>query len=155
MKWLRLFVVGGLIGLGAATFVKLSSASPRLCTAAYRHDTTITVGNNTIDAEIPENAQKKDIGLSGRACIGADQGMLFVFDKPDQYNFWMKDMKFPIDIVWLDDKKNTIGVTPSLSPSTYPQTFTSKSPAKYVLEIQSGRAQQLNVVEGTQLQFNL
>jgi hypothetical protein len=117
MKWLRLFVVGGLIGLGAATFVKLSSASPRLCTAAYRHDTTITVGNNTIDAEIPE--------------------------------------KFPIDIVWVDDKKNTIGVTPNLSPSTYPQTFTSKSPAKYILEIQSGRAQQLNVVEGTQLQFNL
>jgi uncharacterized membrane protein (UPF0127 family) len=155
MKWLRLIVVGGLIGLGASTFVKVSMANPSLCTAAYRHDLTIKIGDNYINAEVPENAQKKETGLSGRACIGPDQGMLFVFSKPDKYDFWMKDMKFPIDIVWLNENKMVIDVTPELSPSTYPKTFTSKDLSKYVLELQAGRAQQLNIGEGTQLQFNL
>jgi uncharacterized membrane protein (UPF0127 family) len=155
MKWLRLVVVGCLIGLGISTFAKISLANPTLCTASYRHDATIQADGNLINVEIPENGQKKATGLSGRSCIGVDQGMFFVFSQSGQYDFWMKDMKFPIDIVWVNEDKTVVDVTPNLMPDTYPKTFTSDKPAKYVLELRSGRAQQLNIAEGTQIQFSL
>jgi uncharacterized membrane protein (UPF0127 family) len=91
--------------------------------------------------------------LGGRACIGPDQGMLFTFNKPGQYDFWMKNMKFPIDIVWVNENKMVVSVSPEVEPKTYPKTFTSNKPAKYVLELHAGRAQQLNISEGTNLNF--
>jgi hypothetical protein len=98
MKWLRLLIVGCIIGLGASTFVQMSGANPQDCQSVYRRDTTVKVTNNYIDAEVASNDTQKELGLSNRTCIGVNQGMLFVFDKPGKYDFWMKDMKFPIDI---------------------------------------------------------
>jgi uncharacterized membrane protein (UPF0127 family) len=157
MKWLRLILVGCLIGLGASTLIKLFSANDISgCNVTYRHDTRIKVGSGSyIDAEVPESTQQKEVGLGGRSCIGAEQGMLFVFNKQDQYDFWMKNMKFPIDIIWINENKVAIDITSNISPATYPKTFTSKQTARYVLEIQSGKAQQLNISEGTHLKFNL
>jgi uncharacterized membrane protein (UPF0127 family) len=155
MKWLRLILVGGLIGLGASTFVKVSLANPNSCTVPYRQDARIKAGNNYIEAEVPQNDQQKATGLGGRSCIGSEQGMLFVFDKEGSYDFWMKDMKFSIDIVWLNEDKTVIDVAPNVSPATYPKTFTSKKPAKYVLELQTGKAQQLDITQGSPLQFSL
>jgi uncharacterized membrane protein (UPF0127 family) len=155
MKWLRLIVVGGLIGLGASTFAKVSLANPNLCSTPYRHDITIKAGNNLIDAEVPENSQKKAVGLGGRSCIGAEEGMLFVFSQADMYDFWMKDMKFPIDIIWVDENKIVTKVDADIAPSTYPKTFRSEKPSKYVLELRANRAQQLNIAEGNSLQFQL
>jgi uncharacterized membrane protein (UPF0127 family) len=155
MKWLRILLVGGIIGLGASTFVKMSAASPQVCHAVYRHDTTVKVTNIYIDAEVATNENQKETGLSNRTCIGENQGMLFVFEKPGNYDFWMKDMKFPIDIVWMNESKTVTEVTPSVYPSTYPKTFTSKNASKYVLELQFGNAQRLNISEGTSLQFSL
>jgi uncharacterized membrane protein (UPF0127 family) len=83
------------------------------------------------------------------------QGMLFAFDKPDFYQFWMKDMKFPIDMVWISENKTVNSVSANVLPSTYPKTFTSKSESKYVLELQANRAKSLNLAQGTQLKFNL
>jgi uncharacterized membrane protein (UPF0127 family) len=155
MKWLRLVVVGCLIGLGASTFTKVSLANPNTCKTAYRHDITIQAGDNLISAEVPENGQKKEIGLGGRSCIGADEGMLFVFSQPGQPNFWMKDMKFPIDIVWIDENKIVTKVNTNVAASTYPKTFSSNAPSKYVLELRANRAGPLNIAEGTDLKFSL
>jgi uncharacterized membrane protein (UPF0127 family) len=155
MKWLRLLIVGCIIGLGASTFVQMSGANPQDCQSVYRRDTTVKVTNNYIDAEVASNDTQKELGLSNRTCIGVNQGMLFVFDKPGKYDFWMKDMKFPIDIVWMNETKTVTEVTPSVYPSTYPKKFTSKAVSKYVLELQSGNAQRLNISEGTSLQFSL
>jgi uncharacterized membrane protein (UPF0127 family) len=155
MKWLRLIVVGCLIGLGASTFARVSTANPNVCTTSYRHDTTVKAGDNLINVEVPENGQKKEIGLGGRPCIGADEGMLFVFSQPGQPNFWMKNMKFPIDIIWIDENKIVTKVDANIAPSTYPKTFNSEKPAKYVLELRANRAQQLNIADSTQLAFTL
>lgn len=155
MKWLRLVVVGGLIGLGASTFIKLLHTVPKTCAASYRHDTTISIGLNSISAEVAKTDTQREQGLSGRSCIGSDQAMLFVFNKPGYYPFWMKDMKFPIDMVWLDSNHKVITVKANVNPSTYPQTLVSKKPSKYVLELQSGGSQQLNIAEGTVIKFNL
>jgi uncharacterized membrane protein (UPF0127 family) len=154
MKWLRMVLVGCLIGFGASTFAKVSLANPSICKEAYRQDTVVKVSGSTINTEIPKNDQDRAKGLGGRSCLGVDSGMLFVFDKPDKYDFWMKDMKFPIDMVWIDENKSVTKVDLNVSPSTYPKTFTSETPSKYVLELSANRAQQLSITKGTNLNFS-
>jgi uncharacterized membrane protein (UPF0127 family) len=155
MKWLRLVLVGCLIGFGTSTFIKLYQANPSSCKSQYRHDTSVAIGDNKINAEVVQSDQDKEQGLSGRSCIREDQGMLFVFKESDKYDFWMKDMKFAIDIIWLNESKQAVKVEPNITPATYPKTFVNERPAMYVLELRATRAQQLNIVEGSQLQFNL
>jgi uncharacterized membrane protein (UPF0127 family) len=79
-------------------------------------------------------------GLGGRSVIPHDYGMLFVFNKPDRYGFWMKDMLVPIDIIWLSDSGAVLGIIGSLSPQTYPRVFYPPEPVRYVLETRAGEA---------------
>jgi uncharacterized protein len=155
MKYLRLVVVGALIGLGVSTFVKLYANVPQPCKAPYRNDATVSVGINKISAEVAQTNSQKDKGLGGRTCIAADQGMLFVFDKPGIYPFWMKDMKFPIDMVWIDSNHTVVTIKSNVSPSTYPQNFKNSEPAQYVLELKAGQAKALDINNGVNLSFNL
>jgi uncharacterized membrane protein (UPF0127 family) len=155
MKHLRLVVIGALIGLGVSTFFKILSVSSTTCKVPYRHDVLINTSTDSIVTEVAKTPDQLEKGLGGRACISSDQGMLFAFDKADSYQFWMKDMKFPIDMVWVSENKTVNSISPNVLPTSYPKTFTSKSPSKYVLELQANRAQALNITRGTQLRFNL
>jgi uncharacterized membrane protein (UPF0127 family) len=141
MKYLRLVVVGALIGLGVSTFVKLYANVPQPCKAPYRNDATVSVGINKISAEVAQTNSQKDKGLGGRTCIAADQGMLF--------------MKFPIDMVWIDSNHTVVTIKSNVSPSTYPQNFKNSEPAQYVLELKAGQAKALDINNGVNLSFNL
>ncbi len=81
--------------------------------------------------------QDKALGLSGRQGLPASRGMLFVFDQPAERCMWMKDMKFSIDILWLDTDKKIVAVEKNLSPPTYPNTFCNAG-SQYVLEVSAG-----------------
>ncbi len=88
-------------------------------------------------------------GLGGRDGLPADEGMLFVFKTPDRYGFWMKDMRFPIDIIWMDAQGQVITVASSVAPSTYPYVFYPAAPTSYVLETAAGFARQYAIATGT------
>ena len=154
MRYLRLVVIGALLGLGLSTIIKVYSTFPLACAAVYRFDTTVNVGKSLLTAEIANNDAQRTKGLSGRQCIGANQAMLFVFDRPDYYPFWMKDMNFPIDIIWIDANHHVVTVKSNVNPSTYPQSFVNSNPAQYVIEIKAGRAQALGITNGTLIKFN-
>jgi uncharacterized membrane protein (UPF0127 family) len=153
MKYLRLVFIGAVIGFGITGLLKLYSNTTPGCSAQYRHDATITIGSNTLNAQVSSTSHQLQTGLSGRSCIKSDDAMLFVFDKPGYYPFWMKDMKFPIDIIWINENKTVNQVKSSVSPNTYPNTFVNTQPAKYVLEVKAGTTLQLNINEGTSLSF--
>jgi len=89
-------------------------------------------------------------GLGGRASLPQDAGMLFVFDKPDIYPFWMKDMRFPIDIVWTLRGK-VVDVTTLQPPQTGGQipTYTPRNSADRVIELNAGQAEQLGLTIGS------
>ena len=95
----------------------------------------LKIGDKTILIEIAKTEKDREQGLSGKKNLPTEQGMLFAFDKPDFYSFWMKEMNFPIDIVWLDQGLKIVEITENFEPKTYPQTITSHYPAQYVLEI--------------------
>jgi uncharacterized membrane protein (UPF0127 family) len=61
----------------------------------------VTIGVHVIDAEVADTPARQQRGLSGRPALPAGQGMLFVYDEPDLRGFWMPDMRFAIDIVWI------------------------------------------------------
>lgn len=99
---------------------------------------TITVYSKTFTLEIASTTEAMERGLSGRNSLAKNMGMLFVLGQPRTYGFWMKDMNFPIDIVWLDKNKEILGLTKNLQPNSYPKIFYSPSGTAYALEINTG-----------------
>jgi hypothetical protein len=63
--------------------------------------THVTIGSAVFSAEVASTTVEQARGLSGRAGLGQDEGMLFLFSSPGVKNFWMKDMNFPIDMIWI------------------------------------------------------
>ncbi|MBN2094296.1 MAG: DUF192 domain-containing protein [Candidatus Zambryskibacteria bacterium] len=98
----------------------------------------LKIRNQVLNIEIADTDIKKIIGLSNREDLKKEEALLFVFETPGLYSFWMKDMNFPIDIAWIDENKKIIHIESKVLPSTYPKIFVSNSPAKYVLETQAG-----------------
>jgi uncharacterized membrane protein (UPF0127 family) len=116
---------------------------------------TITIGSTTLKVEIADTSEERIQGLSGRDQLPEDTGLLFVFETPGMWGFWMKDMKFSIDMIWLDAEFKAVGLKENVSPGTYPeQTFTPNKPALYVLETNAGFAKSQGIKLGTQLMYN-
>jgi len=84
-------------------------------------------------------------GLSIFDSFSIDSGMLFIFDRSDFHSIWMKDMKFSIDILWLDENFQVVDMVLDVSPLSYPEAFTPASSSKYVLELSSGGAEFYNI----------
>jgi len=66
---------------------------------------SLIVGKEKFQAEVSRTPESRSKGLSFRDKLCFDCAMLFVFDQPGQYGFWMKDMRFPIDILWIRNGK--------------------------------------------------
>ncbi len=103
--------------------------------------------------EVADTPAKRIQGLSGRDGLGVNEGMLFTFDEPGAHGFWMKDMKFPIDIIWISNSE-VIYVLNNLNPDSYPTIFSPPKPVNQVLEVKAGTALRLNVVEGDKVFIN-
>ena len=101
---------------------------------------TIKLNNKAISVEISDTDEERAQGLSGREDLALGTGMLFVFENPAIHGFWMKDMKFDIDIVWINEAGDVLGVEKNISPDTYPEVFDPDEPVKYVLELKAGEA---------------
>lgn len=98
----------------------------------------LNINNKDILIEVVDTEESRNKGLSDRESILKDYGMLFVFDKPDKYGFWMKDMKFPIDIVWLDKNLKIVHIENKVIPESYPRVFIPPENSLYVIEFNAG-----------------
>lgn len=115
---------------------------------------TLRIGEEVIQIEIADTDEKRARGLSGRAHLESGRGMLFIFDKLAIYSFWMKDMNFPIDIVWLASDWTVVGVERLVNPDTYPKVFYPPGAIKYVLELNSGEASRRGIDTGSMVYFD-
>ncbi|MES2436662.1 MAG: DUF192 domain-containing protein [Patescibacteria group bacterium] len=112
--------------------------------------TALQVNDIRIPIEIADSDPERIKGLSGRESLPEDTGLLFVFEHPERHGFWMKDMKFSIDMLWLDENLQVITIADSVSPETFPQSFSPSAPAKYVLELNAGFSKEHNIIVGSQ-----
>lgn len=131
IKWL--IVVG--------VFALLIVAVTRIVLHQLRPVQMVSLGGSVFRAEIVDEPETRARGLSGRTTLGADEAMLFVFEADGSLPIWMKGMKFPIDIVWLDQDRRIVHIERHVQPDAEPyHTYESPAPARYVLEVAAGQA---------------
>ena len=114
---------------------------------------TLKIGQITLNIEVADTDVEKEKGLSGREGLAENEGMLFIFDKEGYYGFWMKDMKFAVDIAWLDKNKKIIYIESDVKPETYPKIFNSPELSLFVLEIPAGFLVKNNIKISDQVAF--
>jgi uncharacterized membrane protein (UPF0127 family) len=120
--------------------------------------TTVTAKNTTLVVDLALTPDQQSTGLSGREKMPENQGMLFVMQSPGRYGFWMKEMKFSLDIFWLDTKGAVVYLKQNLQPCLTIlncPTYTPDTDSLYVLETVSGFSQKHAITKGTQFNFRL
>lgn len=145
LPWTLIFVLFTLIGIAGLTGLRTNQTCPfhvnhnnkRQCIVLDRAATPV----------------KRQQGLSGVNGILPSQGMLFVFDQPEVACMWMKDMKFSLDMIWLDTDKRITKIAENVSPETYPKSFCANQPSKYVIEVNAGVAKQADLKLSQQLKL--
>ena len=106
---------------------------------------TLTINGETFIVEIAESEEERSRGLSGRETLPEGRGLFFVFEIPGKYGFWMKDMNFGIDIIWIDESWRVVGVEREVRPETFPKIFYPVRAIKYVLELPAGTADEKRI----------
>jgi uncharacterized membrane protein (UPF0127 family) len=101
--------------------------------------------------EVVSTPKDQAEGLSNRPDLGRQSGMLFKFPSATEQCFWMKDMRFPLDIIWVDGWHTVTHIEHNLSPSTYPQSYCAD--AADVLELNAGEADRNDIVVGQTLKY--
>jgi uncharacterized membrane protein (UPF0127 family) len=114
-----------------------------LCTAQTREKKFVKMffpDGGVITAELAVTDEERQLGLMHRKKINPDQGMLLVFEQVNFYSIWMKNMKVPLDILWLDREKRIVHIERDVPPCEEDPcpTYTSRLPAIYVLELKAG-----------------
>ena len=94
----------------------------------------IQIDNVSIRVAVASTTGDRARGLSGTVSLGGMSGMFFVFDKADYHGIWMKDMRYPIDVIWIDESFNVVDVTANLRPESYPEVFEPIEKARFAIE---------------------
>ncbi|MGC1631731.1 MAG: DUF192 domain-containing protein [Gelidibacter sp.] len=105
-----------------------------------------------LDIEIADDEYQTQTGLMYRDSMGQDQAMLFVFPEEDYHAFYMKNTKFSLDIIYIDADKNIVSFQKNAQPYSE-ASLPSNVPAKYVLEINGGLADQWELKVGDKIEY--
>ncbi len=101
-------------------------------------EATLVSGDLHIPVTIADTQEEQEQGLSGTVSLPENTGKLFVFKDPGVYGFWMKDMQYPLDLIWIDSSMHIIDINKDVTPQTYPNVFYPPQQVLYVLEVNSG-----------------
>ena len=111
---------------------------------------TATIGSTTFRLHAPATEAQRQRGLAAFDRLADDEGMLFRGLKPGVQSFWMKDMKFDIDILWVDEQNQIVHIVQAVSKNSYPQTVQNPSnkPSSYVVELVADACLKYSIVPG-------
>lgn len=141
------------LGLGLAILLIVGAITYKTIYIPRSSDCSgLQINRQCINLERMTTDEQRMRGLSGRDNLSANKGMLFVFESPAQQCFWMKDMKFPIDMVFINHKKQIVKIYDQVKPSTYPESFCADD-VRYVVELNAGYGKRYNLYIGQALDF--
>ncbi len=119
----------------------------------------VTIEGFTFVVDVADTYELRRQGLSGRGDLAREVGMWFDMGGTANASFWMRGMRFPIDIVWISDDLVVTGVAERLpfpeqgTPASALPTYSSGVPIRFVLEINAGLAEELGIGEGSVVTF--
>lgn len=145
-KWARnlLLIVGGILILSVISFFAIKS---------HKQSNTLVVNNAHIQIEFAKTQQQKARGLCCRDSLPKNSGMLFIYDQPGNYRFWMKNTRIPLDMYWINQENKIVHIEKNVKPETYPKSFGTDIPAQYILETNAGFADTHGIKPGDNVQF--
>jgi hypothetical protein len=110
-----------------------------------------------LQAEVMVKDEDRAMGLMFRPSLPADRGLLFVFEDLDFHGIWMKNCRFPIDIVWLDEERRVVHLAEAVPPCKADPcpVYQPMKKAAYVVEINAGQARREKATLGSRLEFAL
>ena len=121
---------------------------------------TVYINRVPIHVEIADTRDKQLLGLSGREYLSSNSGLLLAFDTFELHGIWMKDMLFPIDIIWLvpitsseEEGLRIVDIKHDVGPESFPTVFYPRERALYVLEVSAGFAEVHNFRIGDTVRF--
>jgi uncharacterized membrane protein (UPF0127 family) len=123
----------------------------------YQH-VNVTLNGLVLVADIAATDEQRTNGLSVKDRLDENEAMLFVFDYEALHTFWMKNMKFPIDIIWIDSDKTVVYIEHNVEPCSsdiFCPVFRPDHDSLYVLETIGGFAERHDIVKGTIVEFEL
>lgn len=113
----------------------------------------VKIAGQNIKVNLAATDKAREQGLSGRNDLKENEGMLFIFDHEGLYSFWMKDMNFPIDIIWINKDLKVVYIKKNALPESYPETYSPSENAKYVLEVVSDFSEKNDLKAGDSVIF--
>ncbi|PIR69616.1 MAG: hypothetical protein COU47_02580 [Candidatus Niyogibacteria bacterium CG10_big_fil_rev_8_21_14_0_10_46_36] len=146
----RFFAFLLIIGLAFAFLVLLRKGNETTATETA----TVSIRDAVVAVEIADTSEERALGLGGRNHMKENEGMFFIFEKPGYYPFWMKNMEFPLDIIWIGDDFTITHIEHGVSPDTFPNQYVSEKPAQYVLEVHKGFSEDYAFSVGDAVIFN-
>lgn len=115
-----------------------TETSPENWQALYPNTVSIRIKEATVYASVADTLPERMQGLSDTPFLPDNVVKLFAFGSPGEHSIWMKDMNYPLDIIWLDEDGTIVHIEPSVSPDSYPNSYAPSSPALYVIETNAG-----------------
>lgn len=144
------FIITLTISLIAIFVISLTAPLPTTKISFVLPEKTIS-----INAQIASTQAQRIQGLSNRQNLAPNQGMLFIFDQETARSMWMKDMNFPLDIIFLNAKKQIIKIyqnVPVCEDDPCPD-YPSDMPALYAIEVNAGFIKQYQITKSTEIRF--
>ena len=158
---LPLLLLWGLLTSLGCVSTQMDAQIDATATAPVEEDlrSEVRIGQVSYFVDLAVLPGERQQGLSGRESMAGDTGMLFVFEDERQLNFWMKEMHFPLDIIWIDAQCRLLDVAadvptppPNASNDEIPRVW-SPGPARYVLEVNAGEAARNGLQQGDEVEF--
>ena len=118
----------------------------------------VTVDGHVVDAEIADTARLRERGLSYRDALESGTGMIFLYEEATVRSFWMFEMRFCLDIIWITDGR-VVGAAENACPAEDPDDeiprFRSPEAVQYVMEVDAGWMAENGVVAGAEVEIEL
>jgi len=117
----------------------------------------VVLRGESFTVELAETTEKQALGLMFRDELRADHGMLFLFPGEAMRSFWMKNTRIPLDIFYFDENLSLVSVSENTRPCRTQRcpSYPSTAPARYVLELNAGKALELGAQKGDTLSLHL
>lgn len=116
----------------------------------------VTINGHEFIAEVAATPREKEQGLGGRKSLAANAAMVFPYDHDERYGFWMKDMQFPLDFLWIKDK-TILDITENVPPpdAEHPlKVIEPFIPVTMIIEVNAGTVARLGIKRGDQIKIS-
>ena len=128
-----------------------------ICTSCMAQEPHVVLKGERFFVDLALDSDTQALGLMFRQEMADDHGMLFVFPAEGMRSFWMKNTRISLDIFYFDEEKKLVSVSENARPCKTPRcpSYPSTGPAKYVLELNAGKASELGVQPGDLLELRI